>query len=307
MNYNDFTPISEAEEKTLIMHAQAGNERAMERLMSEDGYGPLLAKKARRHMGQSKEEGDRFPYEDALQEARLAFINIVNAHDFDKAASLRTYVSVRLDHELMDVRSAYQGHFSIPTDTVQTYLKINKEAEGDIEAGAERAQKAGMSVKNYVTIQRMIDAPSLDYQTETEDGLADQHDTMTGVPVNGETDDERYTKARISLLVAQMLANSVSDEHLRIIRKAYGFDGDLDTGMGEPTLPIKSTESVAAFSDATVADSMTYEDGEKWSRPKVQRLRTAQLKAWRDDDYYRAVARELGRTKSDVSNGKDED
>lgn len=296
--YDNFKPLSEAEEASLIIDAQAGNERAMERLMGDEGYGPLLAKMARKHMTET------FEYDDALQEARLAFLTLVQKHDFDRAASLRTYVSVRLNHEMNDAKTESNGMFDIPVDTKQDYLKIDKESEGDTKAALALAPKHGMTASNFLYVRSMMKAKSLDYQHGGDDGPSDMHDTFNGGPIRSETADEKYAKARVNLLVSQMRSAPVSEDHLRIIDKAYGFDGDLDTGQYELVSPIKSTDSLAAFSDADVAASLSHEDGVTWSRQKVQRHRTAQIKAWRENDEFRAVAADLGRAGT-TPTGKD--
>lgn len=284
--------ITEAEEARLITDAQAGNERAMERLL--DVYAPAIEKAARKH----QHDGE---YEDALQEANLAFITLVQEHDFDKAKRLNYYVHARLGHEMRDSLSATAGQFNIPVRTVQLFWQVYEAADGDLAEGARIAPmidpngKTNMSSETFMNIASMLHVGSLDAerQTEGEDGTNNLLDTYDGAPLGGEVAADAYEDVVNRMTVATMLMDAESDDHLRVIRMAYGFEGDLDLG-DEVAEMVASETATAAHADGTVAQAMSWQDGTTWSRPKVQRLRTKQLSIWREKY-----------TKADASTGKD--
>lgn len=288
MNENtNIKPLSEAVENNLIMEAQAGNERAMERLM--DTYAPLIEGTAFRYT----HDGE---FDDALQEARLAFIQIVNEHDFDKGTRLSRYVKVRMGHELRDSLSASNGQFSIPTRTVQLFYQVYNAADGDVSLGAQIAPQYEMASSTFLSIAEMLHTGSLDAMTydSGEDGAASVLDTFDGAPLGGEVESD-YDRLLDQLTAQSIMQNAQSPDHLRVIRKTYGFDGDLEVGADEPIYMADSKVRIEAHIAKDVAASLTYEDGVTWSRQKVNRLRLDQLKAWRSEH-----------TKSDVSDGKDE-
>lgn len=274
MNDNtNIKPLSEAAETTLIIDAQAGNERAMERLL--DQFAPVIEGTAFRYM----HDGE---YDDALQEARLAFIQIVNEHDFDKSTRLSAYVKARMGHELRDSLSASHGQFSIPTRTVQLFYQVYNAADGDLTLGAQIAPNYEMASSTFMSIADMLHTGSLDAATrETEDGGASLLDTFDGAPLGGDVAQDEYDVLLDRMTALSIMQNAQSPAHLRVIRKAYGFEGDLEIGEDEPSQMLSSRDSVAAHIDMTVAANLTFEDGEKWSRAKVQRLRTGQLNDWK--------------------------
>lgn len=272
-NTSIIKPLSETDEANLIMDAQAGNERAMERLM--DAYAPLIEGTAFRYT----HDGE---FDDALQEARLAFIQIVNEHDFDKGQGLRTYVKARMGHELRDSLSASNGQFSIPTRTVQLFYQVYNAADGDLTLGAQIAPNYEMASSTFLSIADMLHTGSLDAATyETEDGHASVLDTFDGAPLGGAVEGDQYERVLDRMTARGIMQDAESPEHLRIIEKTYGFDGDLEVGADEPIYMADSKVRIEAHIAKDVAASLTYEDGVTWSRQKVNRLRNDQLRIWK--------------------------
>lgn len=266
-------PLSEAEETRLIADAQAGNERAMERLL--EAYEPVIARTSRVHS-----HGDN--HEDALQEARVAFIQVVQAHDLTRGVRLYSYVGTRLDHEMRDALSESQNPWGIPVRTMQRFYQVLTAAGGDVTAGTALAPTYRMDSLTFASIAQMLAMDSLDFVDSGEDGGSAVSDTYAGPVLGGESSRDMVDSLIDKMTVGAIMADTLSEEHLRVIRMAYGFEGDLE--IDDLTAYVTpSTVSIAAHADTTVADAMTWQDkGKVWTRPTVQRLRTKQLAAWRE-------------------------
>lgn len=286
-NNSKITPMDEADEVRLIMEAQAGNERAMERLL--DAYSPVIEKVAHRHS-----HGDN--YEDAVQEVRIIFLTAVREHDLSRGGRLYTYIGGRLGVEMNDILAA-DNQWGIPARTMQRFDQILKAADNDEDAAAAMAPKFGMSTKKFIEYHRMTkEVKSIAYSVETSETGTTIEDTFDGPMFGGGEVTDAYDAVIDRMTVEQMMADSMGDEHDHIVRMAYGFEGNLDVGEDEPVYPVASSVSLAAHDDGTVASALTWEQyGDKnWTRQTVQRRRTAQIKAW-GEKY----------AESNVSTGKD--
>lgn len=201
-----------------------------------------------------------------------------------------------MDNYLSDSVGGNAAQWGVSTRTMRRFFQAYNAADGDLNLGADMAPQFDLAKDTFIALAEMLHTGSLDAMTydSGEDGAASVLDTFDGAPLGGEVEND-YDRLLDQLTAQSIMQNAQSPDHLRVIRKAYGFEGDLDVGEGSLSPMLSSRDSLVAHIDMTVAANLSHEDGEKWSRPKVQRLRTAQLKAWRSEH-----------TKSDVSDGKDE-
>ena len=272
--------LEEAEELRLIMESQTGSHAAVERLL--DVYTPLLERVARSHS-----YGDN--YEDALQEARVAFLTVVRDHDLNRGKRLYTYLGARIEHELRDAISAQENPWGIPVRTMQRYYQIIEKADGDPEKAAIIAPEYDMSTLTFTTIHDMLsNTDSIDYVEQGDEGGAPLTDTYGGPLLGGDVTDA-YNEVLERLSVEAMMQDALSDEHVTIVRMAYGFEGPLSVGEGDDVHPAASSVSLAAHDDGTVAAALTWSGDKIYTRPTVQRRRAAQLKAWRESYSYSQV------------------
>lgn len=272
--------LEEAEELRLIMESQTGNETAMLRLI--EVYTPLIERVARSHS-----HGDN--YEDALQESHAAFIKVVYDHDLNRGHRLYTYIGARLGHELAEAISTYENSWGIPPRTIKLYYQILRAADDDPHVGAEIARDYQMNPLTFTTIHDMLsNTDSIDYVEQGEEGGAPLTDTYGGPLLGGDVTDS-YNEVLERLSVEAMMQDALSDEHVTIVRMAYGFEGPLSVGEDDDVHPAASSVSLAAHDDGTVAAALTWRGDKVYTRPTVQRRRAAQLKAWRESYSYSQV------------------
>ena len=291
MNYKNITRLSPAEENRLVMEAQAGSERAMERLL--DAYETVIDKAAR---------SVKMEYDDARQEAVIAFIKHVTEHDFEKPLS--KFINVKLAADVSDAASD-DNTWGIPGRTLRRYLHVYNKAEQALNAYAVGEQIENDKVRAVVEANPNRDAfyigsliaPIYDLAAANYLDVAAKFNSgsisiTTGSDSGGEddvADASDYNDARLvgsmdmtfeEAQVGEFFARPLSDEHLHIIRLAYGFEGSLDLG-DRIAQPMKARE---AHADGVVAAAMNWEGyGErKWTRQTVNRRRNDQIAAWQD-------------------------
>lgn len=278
--------LSEADEAGLIMEAQAGNERAMERLI--EAYTPAIERTARKH----EHDGE---YEDAKQEAIFAFIKIVQEHDFDKAKRLNYYVHARMDNHMTVALSESSNSWGIPGRTLRRFYQVYEKADGDLTLGAQIAPDYDLASLTFITIADMLHVGSLDAARETDDGSASVLDTFDGPMFGGGEVTDAYDAVIDRMTVEQMMADSMGDEHDRMVRMSYGFEGPLT--VGEDVIDMTdSSRDLKAHSGADVAAALTWEGfkGKNWTRPTVNRRVNEQITVWREKY-----------AESNISTGKD--
>lgn len=268
-NIKALDPVTEAE---AIRQAQAGSESAKETLFS--AYLPAIEAAAHRFR-------DSLGYDDAFQEASVAFLALIEAHDPERNAVLAGHVRRYLDYHLKEVATETTNPFGIPGRTMRRYLKIMQEAEGDLVAAAALCEKHGMSISTFLDIYKMVGTTSLEGATYGEGGgeanlLEGSSATIVGGAEEGpDAYDAMLTSWEVRALMAEL-----DDESLEVVRLAYGFTPVIIDG--EEVDPASSDRSLAAHDDGTVAAAMTWARGEVYSRQKAQRRRAGALKTMRE-------------------------
>lgn len=260
--------LTAADEARLITDAQAGNERAMERLL--DAYAPAIEQAARRFQNDME-------WDDAVQEARAAFITCVYEHDFDKADRLSWYIKRYLGFAMAEVVSDASNQWGIPDRTLRLFHMIREKADGDLTVGAALAPEYEMASVTFTTIAQMLKVDSLN----ADEGDRSPIDTQTAPPIGSDTVDP-YERVESLIYARSLLSGLTDDEARQIIRYAYGFD---EVTLGGEIVPEMSPAlSLAAHDDRTVADAMTANPtfDKTYTRPTVQRRRTKALAAMRE-------------------------
>lgn len=273
MNTNsNITALDLATEAEAIRQAKAGSESAKETLFS--AYLPAIEAAAHRFR-------ESLGYDDAFQEATVAFLALIEAHDPERNAVLAGHVRRYLDFHLKEVATETTNPFGIPGRTMRRYLKVMQEAEGDLVAAAALCEKHEMSISTFLDIYKMVGTTSLEGATYGEDGGEANLLESTGAAIVGgaEKGPDAYD-AMLTAWEVQALMTELDAESLEVVRLAYGFTPVVIDG--EEVDPASSDRSLAAHDDGTVAAAMTWRHGETYSRQKAQRRRTGALKTMRE-------------------------
>lgn len=263
-------------EGALIRRAQEGDDTAKAELF--EAYRPAIEAAAARFASAT------FDYEDAYQEACVAFLSLVEGHDVERSPVLAGHVRRYLDFHLKHAATGTTNPFGVPGRTFRRYLKVMQEADGDLIAAASLVEKHEMTLSTFLDIYRIVGAVSLN--REAFDGEGEEQSTLAHARVTvlgGPEEPEDAYDSMLTVWEVRALMDSLDGESHEIVRLAYGFDPAVIDGVEADELP--SSRSVAAHDDATVAEAMTWrhrEDGAGYSRQKVQRKRTAALKTMRE-------------------------
>lgn len=266
--------VDAAAEADLIRRAQEGDENAKAELFER--YTPVIKAVAHRYRSAT------FDYDDAFQEASIAFLEIIENHDPERSPVLAGYVRRYLEFHLKAVATDTTNVFGIPAPTFRRYLRIMREAEGDLITAARICQKHKMTIATLLDIYKVVGTVSLDGETDEEDVESDRlaHSRVT---VLGRQEEQDAYDAMTDSWDVRALLDELDDESREIIRIAYGFEPAVIDGEVIEELP--SDRSLAAYDDATVAAAMTWRhqsEGKTYSRQKVQRRRTAALQFMRE-------------------------
>lgn len=268
----DITYRDSAQESALITAAQQGDEAAKAELF--EAYHPAIEAAARRFTSAT------FEYEDAYQEASIAFLDLVAQHDIERSPVLAGHVKQYLDYHLKAVATDSTNSFGIPGRTFRRYLKIMQEADGDLIRAATLLGEYRMSLQVFLDIYNAVGTTSLHaaaFEDDSEENrLAHSRVRMLGRPDEGE---DAYDSMLTSWEV-RALMEELDEESLEVIRLAYGFEPAVIDGEAVEALP--SDKSLTAYDDGTVAAAMTWRHGTTYSRQKAQRRRTGALKIMRE-------------------------
>lgn len=186
--------ISEEREVLLVQRAQDGCEKSMLELM--EAYRPAIR-------AQVRKVEPYYDLDDAEQEAKLAFMQMVYNHDTERGRLFQR-VKAELTNALREASCLQNSHFHIPLSTQRRFRTILSRADHDPAAGVEIAQDNGMSKEVFLAIYYSL------YGREELDTAGES------------LWDTQIVDADSALLVEQ--ARSVlNNEEKIVIDAAYGF------------------------------------------------------------------------------------
>jgi DNA-directed RNA polymerase specialized sigma subunit len=263
----DATPaaISAEEEATLVYAAQTGDEEAVTALMRQ--YAPAL----RNAIARASETLDE---EDAEQEAALAFLTLLQAHDPATgrlAGRVKEYLA-----DGMGEAAAKSNGWTIPARTTKRFFSILKAADGDVAAGERLASEMDMAPATFVLLASLLrETGSIEALTERAE--ADGSVGADGGVIVGGGSSDPFLDVDDALLVQGLLA-LLDERETPIIRFSYGFD-DLPLAEDEDAkegLAKTRQEGYAVANDGVVARHLGM------ARSTVARVRAQALATMRD-------------------------
>lgn len=259
-------PISAEEEGALVLAAQAGDQDAALALVAQ--YGPAIRNALARIPGEALDP------EDAAQEAAVAFLGLVQAHD-PATGRLAGRVAVYLTEALQGAASATSG-WAVPARTVKRFLAIRKAADGDLVKGAAIAPEHEMASARFLLLASVLSTGTLD--DVNEGGIRhegrNRADTATGLYGDASS---AFAHVEDTILVDGLLS-LLDERETAIIRYAYGFDAipGIDLDEAKSGAARSREEGIAVANDAAVARHLGL------TRPTVQRTRAAALAKMRE-------------------------
>jgi hypothetical protein len=255
-------PISAEEEARLVVLAQVGDEEAMTALMRQ--YAPAIR-------GTLARFGETLDAEDAEQEAALAFLTLVHAHD-PATGRLAGRVKEYLAEGLHEAAAKSNG-WTIPARTTKRFFSILKAADGDVAQGERLASEMDMAPTTFVLLATLLrDTGSIEALTERAEAEGSVG-ADGGVIVGGGVVDP-FVAVEDSLLVEGLLS-LLDERETAIIRFSYGFDA-LEAEDPKEGLAKTREEGYAVANDGVVARHLGL------GRSTVARVRAKALATMRE-------------------------
>lgn len=189
-------PMTEAQEAEFIRRAQIGDERAMERLVKQ--YGPGLKKVIK--------WSNFMDHDDAQQTALSAFVEMVQTHDTSKhtrlAGRLGTVISAALKQEARQESTPW----TIPSATFKRYLRIKREAQGDLTLAEDLCRLYKMKWETFQHLTQMVEQGTTFEVTQTYSAKQD-----------------RKEECVLDSILCSAAMSELDEEERKVIELSYGF------------------------------------------------------------------------------------
>lgn len=235
--------LTREDEAYLIREAQAGRGGAMLELLN--AYERLIRKVVREYTVL-----DRSAREDAKQEARLAFMELV--HRFDPESGPLAWAAPNAIREALSAQLAGKVALTVPERTYRRYRSIMAKHDNNYAEALAAADSFGMTRETFGAVHEALHATAIEAAGEDEEG-----NVREVVATSLWSGDNSYADAEDRILCEIAFA-AVDDLETDVCRMAYGFS-EFDQ-----------------VPDAEIAHRLGM------TRPTVQRRRAGALKKMRD-------------------------